>query len=66
MVFKNSVPSTKEARQFFITKTNRLMMFEEMTTVYYENHMKSINEMCVQNAELPITEAGGTHSYHRA
>jgi hypothetical protein len=38
------------------------MLFKEITTNYSENHMKPINILCGQNAELQIVKAGGTHS----
>jgi hypothetical protein len=36
------------------------MLFKEITAVYSENHMKHINTLCGQNAELLIIKAGGT------
>jgi hypothetical protein len=35
-------------------------MFKEVITVYYENHMKTINTLCEQSAELQIVKADGT------
>jgi hypothetical protein len=40
------------------------MLFKEIIAVYSENHMKSINTQCGQNAELLIDKAGGTYCYH--
>jgi hypothetical protein len=40
------------------------MFFNEIITVYSENHMKPMNLLCGQNAELLIVKAGGTYSYH--
>jgi hypothetical protein len=40
------------------------MLFEEIIVVYSENHMKPINTLCGQNAELLIVKAGGTRIYH--
>jgi hypothetical protein len=40
------------------------MRFKKIIAVYFENHMKPINTICRQNAELLIVEAGGTYSYH--
>jgi hypothetical protein len=39
-------------------------MFKEIDAVYLENHMKLINILCGQNAELLIDKAGGTYCYH--
>jgi hypothetical protein len=39
------------------------MLFVEITVVYSENHMKPINYLCGQTAELVIDKAGGTYSY---
>jgi hypothetical protein len=36
------------------------MMFREIITLYSENHMKHINALYGQNAELPIAKAGST------
>jgi hypothetical protein len=33
------------------------MLFREIITVYSENHMKLINALCKQNAELLIFKA---------
>jgi hypothetical protein len=38
------------------------MLFREVVT-YSENHLKPINKLCVQNAELRIVKYGGTYSY---
>jgi hypothetical protein len=43
---------------------NCLMLFREIIAVYSENHMKPINTLCGQNAEILIIKAGGTYSYH--
>jgi hypothetical protein len=43
---------------------NWLMLFKQMISVYSENHMKPINTLCEQNAELLTDKAGGTYSYH--
>jgi hypothetical protein len=37
-----------------------------MIAVYSENHMKSINIICEQNATLLNVKAGGKHTYHCA
>jgi hypothetical protein len=38
------------------------MLFGEIITVYSEKHMKPINILCGQNAELLILEADGAYS----
>jgi hypothetical protein len=45
---------------------NWLTLFKEIIAVYCENHTKSVNKLCEQNAELFIVKAGGTYSYHWA
>jgi hypothetical protein len=40
------------------------MLLGETISVKNENHMKPINTLCGQNAELLIRKAGGTYSYH--
>jgi hypothetical protein len=42
-----------------MTTISWLMMSKEIIAVYYENHTKHINTLCVQNAELLIVQAGG-------
>jgi hypothetical protein len=42
------------------------MMFREIIAVYSENHMKLINPICGQNAELLIVKAGGAYTCHWA
>jgi hypothetical protein len=37
------------------------MLFKEIIVGYSESHTKAIS---VQNAQLLIVKAGGTHSYH--
>jgi hypothetical protein len=49
-----------------MTTINWLMLFEEIITVYSENHMKPINTLCSQNAKLLSVKADGTHNYHWA
>jgi hypothetical protein len=39
------------------------MLFNEIISVYPENHTKQINTLCEQNAELLIIKAGGTYTY---
>jgi hypothetical protein len=60
-LLKNSVRSSQETRYFSITKTNRLMLFREITEVHSQNHKKHVNTLCGQNAT-----GGGTYSNHCA
>jgi hypothetical protein len=41
------------------------MLFNEIIAVYSESHIKPINTLCEQSAELQNIKAGGTYSYHR-
>jgi hypothetical protein len=66
IIFNNSVRTAKKTQLFTITKINWLTLFKEIIAVFTENHMKSINTLCGQNAELLVTKAGGTYSYHWA
>jgi hypothetical protein len=38
------------------------MLFKEIIPLYSENHMKHINTLCSQNAELLIVKAGGSRA----
>jgi hypothetical protein len=62
-IFKKSVLTSKKTQHFTITKIIRLMCLE-IIVVCTENHMKPINTLCGQNAELLIVKADGTYSYH--
>jgi hypothetical protein len=42
------------------------MLFKEIIAVYFQNHTKSINSLCEQNAELLAVKAGDTYSRHWA
>jgi hypothetical protein len=53
-----------KTQYFFITKTRWSVLFKEIIPVFPENCVKLINTLCGQNAELLITKADGTHSYH--
>jgi hypothetical protein len=45
-VLKNSVPTAQERHyDASATKTNRLTLFMEITTIYYKNHMKHNNRL---------------------
>jgi hypothetical protein len=50
-MFKNSARTAKKTPHFTITKINWLTLFKEIIAVYSENHMKSTNTLCWQNAE---------------
>jgi hypothetical protein len=47
---KNAVATAQWRHCVSITQTNRLTLFGERVTIYYENHMKNINTHCEQNA----------------
>jgi hypothetical protein len=66
IIFEHLARTAKKTPYFTITKINWLMLFKEIIAVYSENHMKPINALCVQNAELFIVEVDGTYSYHWA
>jgi hypothetical protein len=38
------------------------MLFREIITVYFHNHMKSLNTLCGQSAEPFNVKANGTHN----
>jgi hypothetical protein len=42
------------------------MLFKEIIVVCSEKHMKPMNALCGQNAELLNVIAGGTYSYQCA
>jgi hypothetical protein len=42
IIFKNSVPASQETKCLSIMKIGQLMLFREIITVYFENHMKHI------------------------
>jgi hypothetical protein len=44
-----------------MTNISWLTLFREIIAVYSENHMKFINTLCWQNAELTTVKAGGTY-----
>jgi hypothetical protein len=41
-----------------------LMLFKEIIAVYSEEHMKHLNTLCGQYAELLNVKVGGAHCYH--
>jgi hypothetical protein len=42
------------------------MLFGEIITVYSDNHAKSINTLCGQDAELLNVNSYGIYKYHLA
>jgi hypothetical protein len=65
-LYKNSLFTTKTTQHFHITEISSLMLFEEITAVYSEYHIKPINKHCGQNAELLNIKVGGIYNYHCA
>jgi hypothetical protein len=45
-LFKNAVHTSKKTPHFTMTKINWLLLFREIITVYYVNHMRHINKNC--------------------
>jgi hypothetical protein len=66
IIFKNSVRTAKKTQLFTITNINWLTLFNGIIAVYSQNHMKPVDALCGQNAELLSIKAGGTCTYHRA
>jgi hypothetical protein len=48
---------------FAIAKIDMLTLFRRIIAVYSENHVKPINIICEQNAEVHTVKVGGTYSY---
>jgi hypothetical protein len=63
---KHLARTSNKTEPIMITNINLLMLFWEISSVYYENHMNPINTLCGQNEELLIVKAGGTYAYHKA
>jgi hypothetical protein len=42
------------------------MLFREITTVYSESHIKTINTLCGQNYEFFCVRKDGTYKSHSA
>jgi hypothetical protein len=61
IILINSVPTAKTAQHFSITKTNLLMLFKEIITVYTENH-EGPTDTLWKNAELFNVKTGGKYS----
>jgi hypothetical protein len=40
------------------------MLFKEVISPYYEDHIKTINTLHGQNAGLLNVKTGGTYNYH--
>jgi hypothetical protein len=54
MLFKDSVRTAKKTLHFTITNINWLTLFKEIIAVCTENHTRTINIICGQNAQLQI------------
>lgn len=54
------IPQTKLV---FVTEINRLMLYAEITAVYFNNHANPINTLCGQNARLMNINVGRTYTY---
>jgi hypothetical protein len=54
------IPQTKLV---FVTEINRLMLFAEITAVYFNNHENPINTLFGQNARLMNIKVGRTYMY---
>jgi hypothetical protein len=52
LTFKNLVPTSQKTHCISITKTNWLMLFREIITVYCENHTEHTNTLCGKNADF--------------
>jgi uracil DNA glycosylase len=48
----NPVRTAKKTQLFTVTKINWLTLFEEIITVYSEDHTKQINTLCGQSANF--------------
>jgi hypothetical protein len=60
MIFRNSVHTAKKTQRVSITETNSLILFKEVIAFCFENHVKPINSLCKETAELLIARNGGT------
>jgi hypothetical protein len=56
-MFKNKI------QPISLTKFSWLMLFKEISAVYCEIHMKPINTLFGQSAELLVVEVCGTYNY---
>jgi hypothetical protein len=63
IIFKYSVPTSRETKHFSITKINWQILVRETVAVYSENHSKHINTAW---AKCGVTDryVWGTRSYH--
>jgi hypothetical protein len=59
-ILKDSVRTSKRTQHFTITKINWLTLFKEITAVYTENRMESININCRDTGY----KAGEVYIYH--
>jgi hypothetical protein len=65
MIFKIQFLSQRK-QYFFFAKIRWFLLSMEIIAIYFENHMKPLNVLCGQNADLFIAGAGAMYSYHRA
>jgi hypothetical protein len=63
---KPEIQFLPKTRHVSMTMISCLTLFKVIIVVYSENHMKSLNTLCGQNAKLLIIKAGGRYSYHWA
>jgi hypothetical protein len=54
MMFKHSARTLQGTQPITISKTRELMSFREIITQYSDNHKKSTNTCCGQNAVLIV------------
>lgn len=50
--FNDSVSTSQKEYWISIAKMKQLMLFREVITLYYMNHMKCMSVLCVHNAEF--------------
>jgi hypothetical protein len=62
-IHKPSFPTSQETHCTLFTKTNLFMLFREIISVYSDNHIKYINEICDGNAEFFNFKAGGIYCH---
>jgi hypothetical protein len=52
--YKYSARTLQRTQCAFIRKTNRLMLYGEITVIYCENHRKHIITLCGRNAKFVV------------
>jgi hypothetical protein len=63
-MYQNCSYASQKIYNISIKKTNRLMLFREITAIYSENNTEHIHSFCRQNAEFLNAKIGGIYSYH--